>query len=135
MLSDCPRTSSTGTTPARTSSGGFAHTGCGYSWTSSSGRSRGSGKKSMKSFNAAQSNAVAGQDARDPARAAVLRTVDTAANCPGSAGSPLGAGVREPVAAGAGLDDVPSEGEPVDDGGAEPRVGEGLTGLPKITGT
>ena len=33
--------------------------------------------------------------------------------------------MREAVAAGAGLDDVPAEGEAVDDGGAEPGVGEG----------
>jgi len=39
---------------------------------------------------------------------------------------PLGAGVGESVAAGPGLDDVPAEGEAVDDGGAEPGVGEGL---------
>ena len=32
----------------------------------------------------------------------------------------------EPVAGGAGLDDLAVEGESVDDGGAEPRVGEGL---------
>ena len=38
----------------------------------------------------------------------------------------LGEGVREAVAGGAGLDDVPAEGEPVDDGGAQPGVGEGL---------
>jgi hypothetical protein len=34
--------------------------------------------------------------------------------------------VGEPVAGGADLDDLPGEGEPVDDGGAELRVGEGL---------
>jgi hypothetical protein len=32
----------------------------------------------------------------------------------------------EPVRLGAGFDDVAAEGEPVDDGGAEPGVGEGL---------
>ena len=32
----------------------------------------------------------------------------------------------EPVGVDAGLDDVAAEGEPVHDGGAEPRVGEGL---------
>ncbi len=37
----------------------------------------------------------------------------------------LGAGC-EAVAGGAGLEDVATEGAPVDDGGAEPRVGEGL---------
>ena len=36
------------------------------------------------------------------------------------------AGVGEAVGVGAGLDDVAAEGEPVDDGGAEPGVGEGL---------
>jgi len=34
--------------------------------------------------------------------------------------------VGESIAAGAGLDDVPAEGEAVDDGGAEPWVGECL---------
>jgi hypothetical protein len=34
--------------------------------------------------------------------------------------------VRQPVAGGAGLDGLPGEGEPVDDGCAQPRVGEGL---------
>ena len=32
----------------------------------------------------------------------------------------------QPVGVGAGLDDVAAEGEPVDDGGAEAGVGEGL---------
>jgi hypothetical protein len=32
--------------------------------------------------------------------------------------------VGQPVGVGAGLDDVAAEGEPVDDGGAEPGVGE-----------
>jgi len=36
------------------------------------------------------------------------------------------AGVGEAVAAGAGFDDLSGEGEPVDDGGAQARVGEGL---------
>jgi hypothetical protein len=40
-------------------------------------------------------------------------------------GAPL-AGVGQPVGGGAGLDDLPGEGEPVDDGRAEARVGEGL---------
>jgi hypothetical protein len=34
--------------------------------------------------------------------------------------------VGEPVRLAAGFDDVSAEGEPVDDGGAEPWVGEGL---------
>jgi hypothetical protein len=38
----------------------------------------------------------------------------------------LVAGFGEPVGVCAGLDDVAAEGEPVDDGGAEPWVGEGL---------
>jgi hypothetical protein len=38
---------------------------------------------------------------------------------------PVSAG-GEPVAAGAGLDDVGVEGEPVDDGGGEAGVGEGV---------
>ncbi len=38
----------------------------------------------------------------------------------------LVAGVGEAVAAGAGLDDVPAEGEAVHDRGAEAWVGEGL---------
>src|ERR1700733_9315306 len=37
-----------------------------------------------------------------------------------------GAGLGEAVGVGAGLEDVAAEGEAVDDGGAEPRVGEGL---------
>src|SRR6516165_6937447 len=36
-----------------------------------------------------------------------------------------GSGGAQPVGAGTGLDDVRVEGEPVDDGGAQPRVGEG----------
>jgi hypothetical protein len=36
------------------------------------------------------------------------------------------AGLGEPVAGGSALDDLPGVGEPVDDGRAEPRVGEGL---------
>src|SRR5271166_5168406 len=48
----------------------------------------------------------------------------------GRAGGLLGvlllAGVGEAVGDGAGLDDLPSEGQPVDDRGAEPRIGEGL---------
>jgi hypothetical protein len=36
------------------------------------------------------------------------------------------AGVGEPVGVGAGFVDGAAEGEPVHDGGAEPRVGEGL---------
>ncbi len=43
-----------------------------------------------------------------------------------NSGSVLVAGVREAVAAGAGLDDVPAEGETVHDRGAEPGIGEGL---------
>jgi hypothetical protein len=35
-------------------------------------------------------------------------------------------GVCQSVGVGAGLDDVAAEGEAVDDGGAEPGVGEGL---------
>src|SRR5215470_3493464 len=48
--------------------------------------------------------------------------------CPGSAvaGLLLGAGGAQPVGVGAGFDDVAAEGEPVDDGGAEAGVGEGL---------
>ena len=37
-----------------------------------------------------------------------------------------GFGVGKSIGVGAGFDDVAAEGEPVDDGGAEPRVGEGL---------
>jgi hypothetical protein len=37
----------------------------------------------------------------------------------------LGAGLGEPVGIGAGFEDVAAEGEPVDDRGAEPGVGEG----------
>jgi hypothetical protein len=37
-----------------------------------------------------------------------------------------GEGVGETVGAGAGFDDVPGEGQPVDDRRAEPRVGDGL---------
>lgn len=36
------------------------------------------------------------------------------------------AGVRQPIGVGACLDDVAAEGEPVDDRGAEPRIGERL---------
>src|SRR6516225_2394928 len=47
----------------------------------------------------------------------------------GSSGSGVrglaGPGRAQPVGVGAGLDDVGVEGEPVDDGGAEPGVGEG----------
>ena len=38
----------------------------------------------------------------------------------------LGSCAGEPVAVGAGLDDVGVEGEPVDDGGCEAGVGEGV---------
>jgi hypothetical protein len=38
----------------------------------------------------------------------------------------LMAGLGEPVGVGAGLDDVAAEGEPVDDRGAEPWIGERL---------
>ncbi len=41
-------------------------------------------------------------------------------------GRSLRSSVREAVGGGAGLDDVAAEGEAVDDGGAEPGVGEGL---------
>src|SRR5664279_1814782 len=41
-----------------------------------------------------------------------------------SAGGLFRFGVGQPVGVGAGLDDVAAEGEPVDDGGAEPGVGE-----------
>src|SRR5215470_9790760 len=48
----------------------------------------------------------------------------------GHAGGLLGilllAGVGEAVGDGSGLDDLPGEGEPVDDRGAEPGVGEGF---------
>jgi transposase len=37
-----------------------------------------------------------------------------------------GSGAGEAVGVGAGLDDVAAEGQPVDDGGAEPGIGEGL---------
>src|SRR6266568_2876000 len=43
----------------------------------------------------------------------------------GLAGLVAGLGGAQPVGVGAGLDDVRVEGEPVDDGGAEPGVGEG----------
>src|SRR4029077_18491217 len=43
----------------------------------------------------------------------------------GLAGLMAGSGGAQPVGAGTGLDDVRVEGEPVDDGGAQPRVGEG----------
>ena len=36
------------------------------------------------------------------------------------------AGVGEAVGLGSGFDDVSAEGEPVDDRGTQPRVGEGL---------
>ena len=36
------------------------------------------------------------------------------------------AGVGQPVGGGAGFDDLPGEGQPVDDGRAQPWVGEGL---------
>jgi hypothetical protein len=45
-------------------------------------------------------------------------------------------GLCEPIAGGAGLDDLSGEGEAVDDGGAEPRVDKGLrpTGERLVTG-
>src|SRR5437588_8772744 len=43
----------------------------------------------------------------------------------GPGGLVAGLGGAEPVGVGAGGDDVRVEGEPVDDGGAEPGVGEG----------
>src|SRR5712691_5429035 len=43
----------------------------------------------------------------------------------GLAGLAAGLGGAQPVGVGSGLDDVRVEGEPVHDGGAEPRVGEG----------
>src|SRR3974377_293005 len=43
----------------------------------------------------------------------------------GSRGLVAGLGGAQPVGVGAGGDDVRVEGEPVDDGGAEPGVGEG----------
>lgn len=45
---------------------------------------------------------------------------------PAGGPGPLGEGVGEAVGLGAGLDDVPAKGEPVDYGGAQARVGEGL---------
>src|SRR5919108_3260158 len=43
----------------------------------------------------------------------------------GSGSALAGSGGAQPVGVGAGVDDVRVEGEPVDDGGAEPGVGEG----------
>src|SRR2546430_2209484 len=43
----------------------------------------------------------------------------------GPGGVVAGLGGAQPVGVGAGGDDVRVEGEPVDDGGAQPRVGEG----------
>src|SRR5262249_55756122 len=51
-------------------------------------------------------------------------TVTFAGLVSGSGGLP-GFGGAQPVGVGAGVDDVGVEGEPVDDGRAEPRVGEG----------
>src|SRR5216683_7782816 len=44
---------------------------------------------------------------------------------PGGGGGAAGPGGSQPVGVGAGLDDVRVEGEPVDDRGAQPGIGEG----------